>query len=74
MLKLKENVDLKELEKFGFVNGNYVRKLENKYLYRVFVTRTHRYIQIQVFEPSSIAGSLQTLIYDLTKANIIEKE
>ena len=74
MLKLKENVDLKELEKFGFVNGNYVRKLENEYLYRVVVSRNHRYIQIQVFEPSIIAGSLQTLIYDLTKSDIIEKE
>ena len=78
MLKIKDNVDLKELEKFGFTqnskgNYDYRRFLDGILGYRVYVTKNHHYIQIQIYEVSLIAKSLQELIYDLIKADLVEK-
>jgi hypothetical protein len=51
----------------------YERHIEYRLAYRVFVTRTHHYIQIKCYEVSRIAGKLQDLLYDLIKADIVEK-
>ena len=73
MLKIKESVDLKELEKFGFKNNQYIRTLNDSLLYRVVITSTHHYLQIRDCCFSNIAGSLQDLIYDLIQADLVEK-
>ena len=78
MLKIKDNVELEELKKFGFKENStgvyiYERLLEDRLAYRVYVTRTHHYIQIKCYDVSTIAGSLQDLFYDLIKADIVEK-
>lgn len=77
MLKIRDNVDLKELEKFGFKNINnifvYERKIDSQTAYIVYITKRHRYIQIKTEEQAFIAGSLQTLIYDLIQAGYVEK-
>lgn len=78
MLKIKDNVDLKELEKFGFKRRyrncyEYLREIHDHMVYRVYTTPNHCYIQIEIFEPMKIAGSLQSLIYDLIKADLVEK-
>ncbi len=78
MLKIKDNVDLKELEKYGFIlnfNNQYVkdRIVDGERLYVLYVTPTHHYIQIKVFVPCTIAGSIQDTIYDLIKADLVEK-
>lgn len=78
MLKIKDDVDLKELQKFGFVemeNGcyEYIRILENDFAYRIYTTKTHHYLQIQIGSVSLIAGKLQDLLYDLIKADLVEK-
>lgn len=78
MLKIKDNVDLKELEKFGFcknatLNYDYRRFLDGELAYRVYVTKNHHYLQIQINRVSLIAGSLQDLLYDLIKADLVEK-
>jgi hypothetical protein len=79
MLKIKDNVDLKELEKFGFKRKNekcyeYLRILNGETAYRVYTTLNHQYIQIQInLAPMIIASSLQVLLYDLIKANLVEK-
>ena len=78
MLKIKDNVDLKELEKFGFIENSvgsydYRRYIDGVLVYRVFITRNHHYIQIQIGDASLIAKSLQCLIYDLIKADLVEK-
>lgn len=77
-VKIKENINLEELEKFGFKKRytnsyEYIRNINNKTVYRVFTTLNHKYLQIEILEPSLIAGSLQCLIYDLCQANLIEK-
>lgn len=75
MLKVKDNVDLKELEKYGFKNGIYERMKNDTLLYWVVITSKHRYIQIRsnVCGFINIAGSLQDLIYDLINAGLVEK-
>ena len=79
MVKVRKGVDLKEFEKFGFVeNSNnqyvYIRKIGHKVVYRAYITPKSKYLMIDVFAPAQIAGRLQTLIYDLTIAGLIEKE
>ena len=77
MLKIKDDVDLKELEKFGF------KKEYNQYqftritdygipMYCIFVTRKHKYIQIKTWGSCMIAGKLQDLLYELIKADLVE--
>jgi len=76
MLKLKDNVDLKELEKFGFVNENgsyrYERIMSDGLVYVLYLTKNHKYIQIEIIQPCIIAGSLQCLLYDLIKDGLVE--
>ena len=80
MLKIKDNVDLKELEKFGFrYNGYYDiwewnRDGENGVLmYKVYITKRHHNIQIQIGDVGLIAHRLQELLYDLIQAGLVEK-
>lgn len=79
MLKIRDDVDLKELEKFGFRKRykncyEYIREIQGKTAYRIYTTLNHGYIQIEIFEPLKIAGSLQCLLYDLIKADLVVKE
>ena len=79
MVRVREGVDLKEFEKFGFKqvpNGQYVyiRMIENRVAYRVYITKKHRYLIIDSFAPIKIAGKLQDLLYDLAVNGLIEKE
>ena len=73
MLKIKDNVNLKELEKFGFKNGIYTRIVNDRIAYKVYITSTHHYIQIRCFECFVIAESLQVLLFDLIQAGLVEK-
>lgn len=79
MLKINPKKDIKELEKFGFkpkYNNcyEYIREIEGKRVYRIYTTLTHKYIQIEIFEPCKIAGSIQDTLYDLIKADMVVKE
>lgn len=42
-------------------------------MYSVYVTRKHRYIQITNWGSCKIAGKLQDILYDLIKADLVEK-
>lgn len=78
MLKIKDNVDLEELEKFGF------RKSDNcfKYIYdytiltivdyqiQIYKDRTIKIIQNCMYE---VDNRLLTKLYDLIKADLVEK-
>lgn len=78
-LRIRDDVDLKELEKFGFKKRykncyEYIREIKGITVYRVYTTLNHKYIQIEILQPSKIAGSLQVLLYDLIKADLVVKE
>jgi len=75
MLKIKDNVDLKELEKYGFKKGfddyyiqsdNYSVIIQLNKENKIIRTRTTDYNILQVRETWNI-------IYDLIKADLVEK-
>ena len=73
MLKIKDNVDLKELEKFGFIIDNHF--VDKTYSYRFLkmdILTKKIYIIIGVDE---INGDKEIIkLYDLIKADLVEKE
>lgn len=69
MLKIKDSVDLKELEKFGFVDDGY----HYKQLYEddlILVEKNNRKICIRTCD--IVIDSLD-IIYSLIKADLVEK-
>ncbi len=77
-LRIRDGVNLEVLKQFGFEQINdtwaYIRKIDRVPAYGLYVTKKHKYLQIRCWDRCLIAGKLQTLIYDLTMAGIIEKE
>ena len=77
MLKIKDNVELKELEKFGFEeNGFYYSKTFNFEYYevKIDVEKDRKYLIIQNdYYDSDYACYIPNLIYDLIKADLVEK-
>lgn len=78
MLKIKDNVDLKELEKFGFTHEIlvYVKEIkrENDYLTEektIYIDEKNRDVAISIGLCNTDI-ELDT-IYDLIKADMIEK-
>ena len=75
MLKIKDNVDLKELEKYGFNNKYYV----DEYVYsKELIIGTHYKEEIVVWVKDreiQVANSIRILntLYDLIKDGIVEK-
>lgn len=81
MLRIKKEVDLKELEKFGFkkIDKNYrghkyvwTRQVGEYGYYSIYINRNN-YIRIEISDQAIIAGKLQTKLYDLIKADLVEK-
>lgn len=77
MLKIKDNVDLKELEKFGFIkDGFYYSKKINYEYYKVeiYIELDRKNIIIQNdYYDSEYACYIPDVIFDLIKADIVEK-
>ena len=84
MLKIKDNVDLKELEKFGFkYEEEYGLEVE-RYIYttddgdqRIQVNVKEREIFVEDISGSYIFGAIVDealiILYDLIKADLVEK-
>ena len=72
MLKIKDRVSLTELEKFGFENGSksYLLICDGEIL---CVDKQYRNIFIQCENMWNIAEDSFGLIYDLIKADLVEK-
>ena len=87
-LRIKDSVDLKELESFGFRKitkddgFHYIAKHKMIYerilyadlspVYTVYINKDN-YIRICTNESCTIAGTLQTLLYDLFQAGLVER-
>ncbi len=78
MLKIKDNVDLKELEKLGFkkvtyINGDiyeFTRHRYNHNIRNVIVSTTDRILHYNIM---SVHNELDDIVFDLIKANMVEK-
>lgn len=72
MLKIKDNVDLKELEKFGFEHKEETEEELEYYLYENETEHSYEYAQVYVYNRKIDACDLDK-IYDLIKADLVEK-
>lgn len=77
MLKIKDNVELKELEKYGFEeNDFYYSKTLNFEYYKVKIDieKDRKYLIIQNdYYDSDFACYIPSVLYDLIKADLVEK-
>lgn len=70
MLKIKDNVYLKELERYGFITDDdewYMIDISGAYVY---IKPLSREIVLKSYRSSSFADI--TVIYDLIKADLVE--
>ncbi len=82
MLKIRDDVDLKKLEKFGFLinkSGFREKRLENDGGSQITINITHnRFINIDIqygeWQGSSTLYEQLTILYDLIKENLVVKE
>lgn len=83
MLKIKDDVDLKELEKFGFTNEEsgfkncYTKNIDyTNYEYnKIYIMKNNRIVRLGHYQDEY--GATDTLnldiIYDLIQAGLVEK-
>ena len=77
MLKIKDNIDLKELEKFGFRLIEKIGKYEyyNEAYTIIYVNGWNRVITIQYLTNTidDYNHNLENVRYDLIKSDLVEK-
>lgn len=77
MLKIRDGIDLKELEKYGFDElCFYYRKAINYEYYEVNISidKETKLITIQNdYYDSNYTSNIPSILYDLIKANLVEK-
>lgn len=70
MLKIKDNIDLKELEKFGFRNEiGFLQKDAESITY--YINKDTRFIEIWDYYDDEVV--LDDTLYDLIQAGLVEK-
>lgn len=73
MLRIKKDVDLKELEKFGF------KEFPNGFFKKVYLTNDdddrvcYRIKEDREIRITRLDGQLDSTLYDLIQANLVEK-
>lgn len=80
MLKIRDDVDLKELEKFGFFKDYLVDTLVYRRVIKKEIGLLRQECEIIIWKEERIIdvyttkGLLDDVIYDLIKANLVVKE
>ena len=78
-LRLKEGVKDADLLPYGFHKGkfakhpDFIRQIDGVPIYRIYFTDKHRFMQVLINEQCVVAGTLQTIIYRLTKDGLLEE-
>ena len=78
MLKIKDNVDLKELEKFGFLELGYANgvvyrfsRIRGKFeLSNLIISSSDRILHYNIM---SVKNELDDVVFDLIQAGLVEK-
>lgn len=78
MLKIKDNIDLKELERFGFISESRQNGFiyEDRYSFYNDINRVSIYVctDLRIVEPTiSFDTEDMDILYDLINAGIVEK-
>ena len=72
MLKIKSNIDLKELEKYGFKEGKYDYLLENNGCMVEISKENKEIFMWDDYEGTKFDSGLN-ILYDLIQAGLVEK-
>lgn len=75
MLKIKNNIDLKELEKYGFKPINYINQRAYKYasIIRSINIITIGEDRVIHYNQMSVHNELDDVVYDLIRDDLVEK-
>lgn len=73
MLKIKDNVDLKELEKFGFIHSNDDEQFYNLDNLENCILIQNRAITLRVNQANLYEDFDLSILYDLIQAGLVEK-
>lgn len=75
MLKIRDDVDLKELEKYGFIKecNWYTKEVEfcTGDLLRYYINEDDKTIEVSTYDGVELC--LDNTLYDLIKADLVEK-
>jgi len=73
MLKIREDVDLKELEEFGFKekNTSYCKEYKKWYEGQIYVEKSDKQLHCYTEDDDSI---ILDTVYDLIKADMVVKD
>ena len=76
MLKIKNNVDLKELEKYGFKPVNYINQRTHQFVTTMADKEINNLIigedRVLHYNQMSVHNELPDVIYDLIKDGLVE--
>ena len=73
MLKIKDNVDLRELEKFGFEYNHNMHEYEIGYIFNGYISIKKNDRLIKPIYDENMWIDIEDLLYDLIKADMVEK-
>ena len=77
MLKIKNDVDLKNLEKFGFIEHSIVGQIKYEFIFKIGKQEIYNIKidnkRIIRFNQFSVNNELPSIIYDLIQAGLVEK-
>lgn len=74
MLKIRDNIDLRELEKYGFKEYNLTGKVHYEINYRNMNNiKINSDTRLIYFNQMSVHNFIPNIIYDLIKADMVEK-
>ena len=72
-LKIKDDVDLKELEKFGFIHKDETEKSVEYYEYEKNDENNFEVCRVTVYNRKLFCIEALYKVYDLIKADVVEK-
>lgn len=73
MLKIKDNIDLNELEKFGFKYDKNMHEYEIGYIFNGYISIEENDRLIKSIYDETMEFNIEDLLYDLIKADLVEK-
>lgn len=73
MLKIRDGVDLKELEKYGFKYSKNMHEYEIGYIFNGYISIEKNDRLIKPIYDENMWLNIEDIIYDLTKADLLEK-
>ena len=73
MLKIKDNIDLEELKKYGFEYNKNMHEYEIGYIFNGYISIEKNDRLIKPIYDENMWINIEDLLYDLIKADLVDK-